>query len=67
MTCILTDFHGRACRDCCMSDHHHHRQVANSLGKGNPSWAILDTACTSRNPEQSNKKKINVIIDNQNK
>lgn len=51
--CILTGFHDRACKDCCMSGRHHHRQVLNSLGKGNPSWAILGSVCTSQNPEQA--------------
>lgn len=39
-----------------MSGHHHHRQAVNSLGKGNPSWAILGTVCTSRSPEEVKHK-----------
>lgn len=35
-----------------MSGHHHHRQAVNSLGKGNPSWAIFYSVCTSQNPEK---------------
>ena len=52
-TCVLTDFHGRACRDCCMSGRHHHRQAVNSLDKGNPSWVIFGSVCTSQNSEQT--------------
>lgn len=39
-----------------MSGHRHHRQDVNPLGKGNPSWAILDSVCTSQNPEQAKHK-----------
>lgn len=56
VTYILTGFHDRACTDCCMSGHHRHRQAVNSSGRGNPSWAILYSACTSQNPEQAKQK-----------
>ena len=42
--------------DCCMSGRHHHTQAVNSLGKGNPSWAVLGNVGTSQHSEQAKHK-----------
>lgn len=39
-----------------MSGHHHHRQAVKSLDKGNPSWVILGSVCTSQSSEQAKHK-----------
>ena len=39
-----------------MSGRHHHRQAVNSLDKGNPSWVIFGSVCTSQNSEQTKHK-----------